>query len=676
MAGAKADRIDAVLRRFAAGEDDPLTLFVALFDEIRPPRADDSVAAIEHHRLLRAALAAHPPYRDAVRTQLLRLFAERRQVSFFAGSGMLPDSGFFTELWRKLVNCVLPEAVDHAYLRDAIGVIFHHPRDHLWLAALPPEASLEFWRLLELEKARNDDTALKTLDEMVKAVAVVSHRIAAMGLEREFVRVYPQLEEGESPFIAQNVEVHRYTAAYVRGLHDTAAPHEDEKHLLVLIAQCRDAVRRASTGAMMRGTSLELSYLLTRLAQHIERLETLVMLLAARYSEQPGAQLLQAWAGFVREAVRGENERNSIRLHVSRLIGMLALRVTQNAGLTGEHYITSDRAGYFGMLRSAGGAGVIIGVMALLKIYAAKWGLPPLPAALVYSLNYALGFMLVHVLHLTIATKQPAMTASAIAAAIHQSGGRLREVDRLAALVIDVLRSQFAAICGNVLVAFPVALAIGAALNVLAGAPSIPPEKAEHLLHDINPFTSLAIVHAAIAGVWLFLTGLISGYFDNKAAYDRIPDRVARIRWMNRLLGVERTRRVADYLDHNLGGLVGNFCFGFMLGCTALAGVLTGLDIDIRHIAFASANLAYGAAGLGFHIDPVVFLIGVLGVALVGITNLLVSFALAMWVALKSHGVAFVHTGPLLAAMVRRALRAPLALFWPPKETPVPQQSL
>ena len=50
--------------------------------------------------------------------------------------------------------------------------------------------------------------------------------------------------------------------------------------------------------------------------------------------------------------------------------------------------------------------------------------------------------------------------------------------------------------------------------------------KATKLLHDLNPFTSLALPHAAIAGVCLFLSGLIAGYFDNMAVYRKVGPRL------------------------------------------------------------------------------------------------------------------------------------------------------
>jgi len=319
------------------------------------------------------------------------------------------------------------------------------------------------------------------------------------------------------------------------------------------------------------------------------------------------------------------------------------------------------------MWMSAMGAGVIVGFMALIKILAAKLHLPPLIEGLAYSLNYALGFMLVHVLHFTIATKQPAMTAAAIAETVSQSGGRLREIERLGQLVIDVMRSQFAAICGNVLVAFPVALAIAWSLSQ-SGLNPVSPDKAGVLLKDLSPLRSLALLHAAIAGVWLFVSGLISGYFDNKAAYDRIGPRVAGLPWLRQLAGTARADALGQYIDRNLGGLAGNFFFGFMLGMTGTFGHLLGLPLDIRHITFSAANMAYGAAGLDFAMSAGLWLHCIVGIALIGIINLTVSFALALWTALRANGVQITHAGALLRYVTRQFIAAPLQFFYPPKK--------
>ena len=287
------------------------------------------------------------------------------------------------------------------------------------------------------------------------------------------------------------------------------------------------------------------------------------------------------------------------------------------------------------------GAGLVVGFMALAKISVAKLALPPLGYTLAYSLDYALGFMLIHMLHFTVATKQPAMTAATIAAAISEIRGRFRELESLAKVIVDVLRTQIAAIFGNVLIALPTAMLIAFVWAQISGQPIVDAEKAHALLQSISPLKSLALFYAAIAGVCLFLAGLISGYYDNLAAYERIRERVERAAWVKALLGEERQRRFATYLDNNLGALAGNFFFGFMLGTMPTLGYLTGLPLDVCHVTFSAAYFGFSMVALDFSVDPLIAAQAFIGIACVGLVNLTVSFSLALWVALRARGVAF-----------------------------------
>ncbi|WP_164311385.1 site-specific recombinase, partial [Streptococcus pneumoniae] len=77
---------------------------------------------------------------------------------------------------------------------------------------------------------------------------------------------------------------------------------------------------------------------------------------------------------------------------------------------------------------------------------------------------YGLGFVFIHIAKGTVATKQPAMTAAAIASTISGSSGKkTQQLAKLAELVVDILRTQFIAILGNISVAMPVALLIALA---------------------------------------------------------------------------------------------------------------------------------------------------------------------------------------------------------------------
>jgi site-specific recombinase len=283
-----------------------------------------------------------------------------------------------------------------------------------------------------------------------------------------------------------------------------------------------------------------------------------------------------------------------------------------------------------------------------------------------YSLNYGLGFVLIHVLHFTIATKQPAMTAATLAASLDGRESREARLDALAGLAAEVSRSQWVSIAGNVVVTMITAFAIALTASQFLGLQSAGPEKAAHLLHDLHPWQSLALLHAAIAGVYLFLSGLISGYYDNLSLYHRVPQRLRRVRWLRALLGRERLARLAGYVEHNLGALAGNFLFGCMLGLTPELGKLLGLPLDIRHVAFASANFAYGLVGLEFQVSHWTVLVSFAGVLLIGLVNLMVSFSLALKVALRSRGITRQQTEGLWPRVIGRFLERPRDFFLPP----------
>ncbi len=667
-------------------EGDATRQLVVLVDALRPRSAEDESLAIERFTVLCEAIESNESLRLALCGCLSRLFADRKQVNFFADSGILPNSGFFSELWRRIVHRLFPAITDPGSLRDCLNLVFHRRDDCIWLENIPVELKLRFWhglRLIDADVPQNlgdEKIWLESLSQMLNAADVLAIRIGAMGLEPELVRLSPRIEEHDSPFMALAGEAQQLSAAYRKYLIDGESPADDERQLMVLIDQCREVILRVRARAASVGTSLSLTYLLWRLEQSLRRLEIIVRMLSMRHQaavetqttgtlpDAPPADtptLPALWLEFLGNAIRCEGQRQSIREHISGTIGLLALRVTENASRAGEHYITGTREEYLQMWRSAMGAGFIVGFMALLKVYSSQAALAPLGYFLAYSLNYAFGFMFIHVLHLTLATKQPAMTASTIAGAIGEIRGRMRDVEKLATLVVDLIRSQIAAILGNVLVAIPTAILISIIVARISGQPLMSPEKAHKLIHELSPLDSLALFHAAIAGVCLFIAGLISGYYDNLASYERMRERIEHARWLQRLLGTARLARFAIYMDNNLGALAGNFFLGVMLALVGTLGFLIGLPIDVRHVTLSSANFGLALASLDFAVDGATVGITLLGIALVGLVNLSVSFSLALWVAMRSRGVAFSQTRMLVAILFRRLIKSPKHFFWP-----------
>ncbi len=638
-------------------------LLAALVDQLRPDDPEDTRQAVKNLHALQYLLATREELRIGLQAYLLNLFGTHQQVTLYADLGILPDAGFFTELWRRLAQKILPAAIDPTALKDVLGTVFHRESDHRWINGVADE----HWRAL-LQAVGADFFAVardnSTLAQLLDALHILSARIAAMGVHPDLAMVHPPLREYESPFLMQSVETQLWVDECRRGLSSDRAPGEDEKPIRVLLDQCRAIIVKIRRNARNTGISVDLTYLLQRLTETIARLDTLLDIL----DRSLHADRMAAIVRLFKTCVQARNKDTNLREHFSKNTELLAREVTEHSGRTGEHYITTTRAEFKAMLSSALGAGLIVPFMALIKVGLHELHPAPLIGGLLYGANYALGFMLIHVLHFTVATKQPAMTASRIAAALDHPPDAKPDVALMVELIVRVIRSQLIAVVGNVALAFPLAYVLAWSLYLSTGSHVVSPDTARGMLHDLRPFASLALLHAAIAGIWLFASGLIAGYHDNIAVYNHIPERIRQLKWLERAIGAKRLAQLSSYIEGNLGGLAGNFWLGMFLGLTATVGFNLGLPIDIRHITFSTAHLATATVGLDQQLPWQTFTICAIGVALIGVVNLTVSFSLALLVALKARQVRFRYARPLAAALGRRFLDTPLDFIRPPRQ--------
>jgi site-specific recombinase len=675
-----------LLDRIAAHPGNDSIYFLAdLVQKLRPAKPHLLDEAADNVRTFTQLLQGRHSHALALRHYLLRVFAARHQTNLYTDTGILSSTGFFSELHQRLSYRILPPAMNKRNFRDCLDRILPVQTDYVWMSGVPAVDWLALFDVLDSADEGDVDTACrhKTQLQLLEAIQTLTYRISAMGLEPELIRNQPELESFKSPFLMQNFEANRYLRGYACFLEGGAVPVDNDKHLLVLLAQCETVVKKIRKNALSLGTSVALTYLLVRLTQSIDRVRKLLVLLDVSRDLHPFALEADpetsatptprsaAALALGLELVEAHNRKYALRELFASNINLLARNVTENASRTGEHYIAESRSDYTAMLRSAAGAGFIIGFMAMLKIFASYLRAAPLVEAFLFSLNYSLGFMLIHVLHFTVATKQPAMTAARIAAELHSRDGHSLDLESLAELIAKVMRTQFVAVLGNIMIAFPMAYLLAWGYFYLQGQHFVTPEKAVHLLHDIDPLHSLALFHAAIAGVCLFVAGLISGYYDNKAIYAHIPARIVQLSWLQRLLGKARLKKFAAYIENNLGGLMGNLFFGILLGSIGTLGFMLGLPLDIRHVTFAAANFAIALFSLDNAMTWQTVVTSIVGVLGIGAVNLLVSFALALFVALRSRQVHFTQWPGLLRILLTRFYAAPLDFFLPPKSAAV-----
>jgi site-specific recombinase len=683
----------AILERIDP-HSDRIDLLVDLVECLRPRRPSHHEYARAAVRTLRQLLKGNPDHAWTLRSYLTTLLETRRHTSLYTDIGVLSNDGFFTELKRRISYRLLPPALNDLYLSDALDQVLYRETDYEWIRAVPNADWLDLFDVIANAPpptdAKPDRARYTTLMGMLDAIRTLSCRVCALGLEPRLIHSYSRIENFDSPFLMQNIEVNDYLDEYARFLNGETNRPQDAKHLLVMLDQCQEVVGKIRRNARTIGTSVALTYVLVAITQSIDRLRKLLFLVDLS-GELPAAPTLDLQAvaddatppcapptsphragaiALAQELVEAHNTKYEVRGLFRDNIDLLARNVTENASRTGEHYIAERRSDLRHMFGAAAGAGVIVGFMAMFKILLSYLKSAPLVEAFLFSMNYSLGFILIHVMHFTIATKQPAMTAQRIAAALHSSDGRAIDVDSMAELMNKVFRTQLVAVLGNIATAMPVAWLLALGYREITGHHLVSPAKAMHLLHEIDPLHSPALFYAAIAGVWLFVAGLISGYYDNKALYTRMGQRVRQLRWLGRLLGPQRLDRLAHYLEDNLGGLMGNFYFGILLGTTPTIGYMLGLPLDIRHVTFSSANFATALVGLEHQVSWDVAGIALFGVAAIGTVNLMVSFALALWVALRARKTHFNHGLRVLRALGWRFLIAPIDFFIGPKDLP------
>lgn len=663
-------RMEEQLKKEQPGHASVKTL-VELVARLRPKDAYDKVEIHERLDELIELLISQPAHATTLHDYIMATLANYRQISLYADSTLLGNEGFFSELTRRIGNHFLPPLRDNSQLNDLFRQVFCHRYDPIWLDHIELPSWQQLMTLMTLSYGRVE-LRIQAREQVLNAMMVISYRITALSLDPEFAHAYPDLNEYESPFLIQNREILDFIQKYreYTSQENLRWPPilPDEKQALVMLDQCSDVLNRIKRSTRRNGVSLSLTNILLKMDQCLTRIELLFYLLL----DHP-EQVQDSLIALLRQLSKAQLDATSIRGLVSANTELLARQVTENASRTGGHYVSTNKQGFIEMYRSAAGAGLIIATMATLKVLANRLTLAPLSQAFIFSMNYSLGFILIHVLHFTVATKQPAMTAAALAATVQQNiGNRAAQMAELAALTVNIMRTQFIAIVGNISIAMPTAFVITSLWKLSSGQPLLTPQKAELLLHSINPFTSLAIPHAAIAGVCLFLSGLIAGYYDNLAVYRKIGPRLRQHPRLKQWLGRERLNRVAGYVERNLGALAGNFWFGIMLGSVGTIGFILGLPIDIRHIAFASANFIQGLLCLNSAPDIGLVVVSFLGVMLIGLTNLLVSFGLALFVALRARQVRYEQWRPLMRLLLTHFMTRPSDFFWPPhNEQPI-----
>ncbi|WP_027376423.1 recombinase [Kaistella palustris] len=574
-------------------------------------------------------------------------------------ANILSEKAFYPEFKKRVLNKFLP-AVENEdtvwFLVDAASV--HPRRDIEYLRRIPQKQLNEFFRLLRI-----DDfiTHPKVKKELIFSMNILAWRVIGNAMEVEVVNMAPEYRNFDNPFLALQNELDLLNENFNKNPAITLTSKDEHyKQIKVYLEQGQDFVNLAFKNSAKYGISGKINQSLLKIRQQLDRMRDI---LAVMVTDSKDEVVLKSQQLFF-NILEYKSHKNNLADLISDSTRLMSHLITNHTAETGTHYITSTGKDYFKMFMKASGGGIIVGCLVVLKLFYGSLPGSDFSHAAYYAFNYAMGFIMIYLMNFTLATKQPAMTAATMAKVLSEGENTKKNYVDFAHLVSKVFRTQFIAFMGNVFLAFPVALALIYGLDVLFQQ-NFAAEKAAKLLQDHDPFRSKAILHACIAGFFLFISGIISGNVANSSVFYSIPKRIAKNPFLNQFIGEHSSKRLSEFYARNWAGIMSNFWFGVFLGVTGPIGLFFGLDLDIRHITFAAGNVALGFYGSGFMIDSYTFWISIITVFIIGFFNFAVSFGLSMFLAFRSRKVNFGEVREIYREIIRYFLKNPLRFFLP-----------
>jgi len=661
--------IDEIFTRYILKDevvlDESLFFLYDLVGYFRPKKPK-AIAHITLRELL-DHLIEFDVHREVLGAYISNIVEGRGFKLMVSDAGILKDSDFLYEIRKRLSAKILPYQSQKDTLEYVLNQVFYKENDYEWIRKIPLEELTELFEILNLSDIyRFAKADSGVMSELLYSMGLLTQRMSGRSMETSILHMIPEYNHLASPFLGFESEFLEIENRLRKG--EIRYVNKDDlnyKQLVILHKQCEELIQHAFKNSSNFGITLKVNQALLRIRQQLQRIRILMQFLVVNEPEDKVINSIQLSLQLI--------EYNCYKNNVSKLFAestqVIANEITQYTAKTGEHYITETAKEYFKMFRAALGGGLIVGFLCVIKVLLSKADASDFGFAFLYSINYSVGFMLIYLFGFTLATKQPAMTATTISKAIEEGlKNNTKDSEKHSAfanLFARLFRSQFIAFVGNVIMAFPVALLLIWIIDLTTGI-NITDTKWHTLLKDVNPVMSPLLFHAAIAGVFLFLSGIISGNVSNKNKHNQVYYRIQENPFLKRTLGAAKTMRMSKWLEKRWPGIVSNFWFGVFMGSTHSLGHFLGLNLDVRHITFASGNIALGAYGADFQLTTATWIWSFAGLTLIGFMNFIVSFGLSLGLTLRSRSLPLSELFSLFKSVWMYFKKNPLRFFFPP----------
>jgi len=647
------ESFDTVLKKYFS---EPYTL-----DSVQPMRELFQSLKRTNFEVFLAYLKNNEEIKNNFRDYLFILFSNKSFAKALTDANILSENAFFPELKKRISYKFLPPVEDENTISYIISKVLFNPKsDSNYIKNINPEDGSEFFKLMEIEKI---STLPKVKKELLISANILALRSVGNALEAGIAKMVPEYKNFDNPFVALQSELDSLIGRFKKDKDlQIDSKDVDYKQIKIYLQQCLDFVDKAFKNASKFGISSKINQSLLKIRQQLRRIQDIIPILVIDNEED----VLVNSKNLVSNTLKYNSHRNNVRELIDDSTRLISHLITSHTAETGTHYIATSSKEYLKMFWKASGGGIIVGFLCIFKMMMSYSHGSEFSHAVLYSLNYAFGFIIIYLLGFTLATKQPAMTAATMAKVLSDESSSDKNYKEFANLVAKLSRTQFIAFVGNVLWSFPVALAIIYGMDWFLDK-NYATLKADKLLKDLNPIESKAILHACIAGFFLFISGIISGNISNSSIFNQVPERISQSPFLNQVIGAKNSKKLSDFYTKHWAGIISNFWFGIFLGVIAPLGVFLGLDLDIRHITFSAGNFALALYGKGFDIDTYTFVISLVTIFLIGAFNFIVSFGLSMLLAFRSRKVNFGELTIIYKSILKYFIKNPLRFFIPLK---------
>ena len=607
-------------------------------------------------------LDKNPEWKIKVARTLRSIIQETNALDLFSETGLPRRFGLLHELSERLASKCLPPRPGSAELGVLFDRLFPDRDDETWIDNLDEPSLQRVKSLLEFEVSTEEKDWNSLAADLEDAIIHLTAQLRVAGCSSAIRLRTRNRRIQELPFFKLSTVVQAALQARKQG--DQAALVPELNQLRLLIENCYRSQEEVLAHLEGYGVSTDVVYQLAYIEAALKRLEDLLEL-----AFKPDLSLTRVGA-FVAMLVRENQARESVRDLLRQNFRLLTRKMVERNAKTGEHYIARTAQEYWKMVRSASGGGALMSLTLWFKVLILTLHLAALWEGVAASLNYALGFVAIQLCGFTLATKQPATTAPALAARMHQ----VRDPQAISALVdeaVFLIRSQFAAILGNIALVVPAVVGLHFLVLLLTGAPILEARKAVDTLDSLSLFGP-SFFFAGLTGVLLWASSLIGAWADNWFAWHRLGEAFTSDRRLMRLFGPSRTARFARFWQHHVAGFGSNISLGVMLGLLPELAHFAGLPLDVRHVTLSSGYAAAAVATLGWGVlltGP--FWLAVAGILMIGVINVGVSFALAMSVAIRARAIQSPDRRNIYQALFLRLRQQPLSYIFPTRTEPM-----